>query len=751
MSARAAVVAERDSFRQRDDLSPQRFLVERLHWTPVSGPPLRVRCAGRQHLLRCIAQGDGLTALLHETRTAEYLPGYAARREIRGRVARRHAKPVIIFAHALRGSEIWQWSESAAGAVMLYREHSVFAGCSREALRSRLLPSGATEPASARDGELERAVARLLIPALIRRARRYGRRAWFGSEPARGAGRAGEEPWRAVLALIEGSATPGLVRAFWRALREFAVLDPRCGSGERLHTALRVLETLYDACLERMQVWADELIHTGTRHRPEERSDFRRVLARANDTRRHPSRRHFVRGSILCNNLFGVDPHPGAVAACADRLLGGPGSEGGAVETRGAPLNLRCGEVRLGFLGAAELHVAVSSAGGADAAAVVRRLEEAAEVVERGRRLMADAFQEGDGDASLPPPSSGILDERIAGLRAELDSWRAREHGVADDAEAMRRWSAEHRPVHLRAEFPDIARRGGFDVVLGEPALAEEVERRMPPSPRHATRQPRRRGDPLPQVRETLESYVRIRDPRYDRSPPPAMSDQLSQLEPASSAYPPSLRRLLGDDAPTPLYLRGDPDLLTRPLLAIFCSVRVPGDIILRSLDAARELRGRGVATIGGFQSPLERECLTFLLRGTQPVVASPARGVEPFRLPRPWREALGDGRLLLASRFPAQNRRPTTRMAEMRNLLVAALAERVLIAHATPSGRTHHLARTLVGWGKAVFAWDDPHNEDLLRLGVRPAVSLEEVLDTPRDSPARSAGSALVKPAGER
>ena len=46
---------------------------------------------------------------------------------------------------------------------------------------------------------------------------------------------------------------------------------------------------------------------------------------------------------------------------------------------------------------------------------------------------------------------------------------------------------------------------------------------------------------------------------------------------------------------------RGDPALLTRPLLGLVCSVQCPGSIILKLYDAIRELRDAGVTVIGGF------------------------------------------------------------------------------------------------------------------------------------------------------
>ena len=171
----------------------------------------------------------------------------------------------------------------------------------------------------------------------------------------------------------------------------------------------------------------------------------------------------------------------------------------------------------------------------------------------------------------------------------------------------------------------------------------------------------------------------------------------------------------------------GNLRLLDEPLTALFCSQRCPGDLILKTYDLSRSMRDEGVPAIGGFQTPMEQECLRLLLRGAQPVVVCPARGVEGMRIPREWRAALGEGRMLALSPFPSGQRRPTAALAARRNEFVAALAARVFIAHAAPGGRTEAFARTLADAGKPILTLDSPANANLLALGAQ-AVSPEAV-----------------------
>ncbi len=75
------------------------------------------------------------------------------------------------------------------------------------------------------------------------------------------------------------------------------------------------------------------------------------------------------------------------------------------------------------------------------------------------------------------------------------------------------------------------------------------------------------------------------------------------------------------DDTPDCLYAMGDIGLLRTDLLGLVGSVRCPGSVVLKTFDAVRGLRDGGVALVGGFHSPMERESLDILLRGRRPVV----------------------------------------------------------------------------------------------------------------------------------
>ncbi|MBN1583138.1 MAG: DNA-processing protein DprA [Anaerolineae bacterium] len=175
----------------------------------------------------------------------------------------------------------------------------------------------------------------------------------------------------------------------------------------------------------------------------------------------------------------------------------------------------------------------------------------------------------------------------------------------------------------------------------------------------------------------------------------------------------------LGAQAPGAISAAGNLDLLDGQLLAFFCSARAPGAIILQAHDLAQRWRHTGPVLVSGFHSPVESEVLAVLLRGPQPVVVCPARGLERMRLKAEYKVPLAEGRLLLLSPFVASVRRAMARTAQQRNRFVAALADAVLIAHAHRGSKTMAMAEEIVGWRKKVYTLDHPANEGLRELGV--------------------------------
>ncbi len=184
--------------------------------------------------------------------------------------------------------------------------------------------------------------------------------------------------------------------------------------------------------------------------------------------------------------------------------------------------------------------------------------------------------------------------------------------------------------------------------------------------------------------------------------------------------YPAALQTHLGHSAPAAIAALGDLHILQRKSLALFCSVKCPGNLIVQTYDLAQKLRAAGVTVIGGFHSPMERECLRILLRSPHPVIICPARSL-PKRLAPEFRKPLEEGRLLLLSSFADAVCRADEETALQRNCLVAALADRIFAAYAAPNSKTELFCREIIAWGKPLYTLAGEANANLLALGAMP------------------------------
>ena len=170
------------------------------------------------------------------------------------------------------------------------------------------------------------------------------------------------------------------------------------------------------------------------------------------------------------------------------------------------------------------------------------------------------------------------------------------------------------------------------------------------------------------------------------------------------------------------------------PKLALFCSVKCPGKLILDTYDLAQKLRDLGITVIGGFHSPMEQECLRILLRSPHSVVWCLARGMlrRIPSAPVDCRAAVTEGRLAIASPFPDSVHRVTSETAMTRNRFVADMATAIVVAHAAPGSKMEALCRELLAAGKPLYTFDHPSNATLIRTGAQtltPATDWKRVL----------------------
>ena len=269
--------------------------------------------------------------------------------------------------------------------------------------------------------------------------------------------------------VIASSEGPELVRALWKALNSVSILDPTCGSGAFLFAALNILEPLYNACLDTMRGFLNDLDRSKRKHHPEKLRDFRTVLE---EVAGHASERYFILKSIIIGNLYGVDIMEEAVEICKLRLFLKLVAQLDRYEQI-EPLpdidfNIRVGNTLVGFTSVAAVKLTLSAdlLGQLSLPRIVARAKDV-DGAFRHFRAMQTAR---DMDARAFADTKSQLRRGLDQLRQELDEHLAGDYGVTTTTpSAYRRWHQRHQPFHWLVEFYGVMHRGGFDVIIGNP------------------------------------------------------------------------------------------------------------------------------------------------------------------------------------------------------------------------------------------------------------------------------------------
>ena len=288
---------------------------------------------------------------------------------------------------------------------------------------------------------------------------------------------------------IDGCEGPELLKAFYYSIagrtREenstakarpgVSVLDPTCGSGAFLFAALNILQPLYEACLDRMQAFVDDQERVG-KTAGKNFKDFRKILE---DVGRHPNRDYFIVKSIIVHNLYGVDIMEEAVEICKLRLFLKLVAQIDRVQDL-EPLpdidfNIRAGNTLIGFATFADVERSINSRLDFDKDA--ESFREEAEMVERSYRQFHDMQTMYAVDASQFAMTKQELRQRLDALCDQLDLILAGDYHIdSSKPRKLAEWQTSHQPFHWFAEFYGIMKRGGFDVIIGNPPFVEYVK-----------------------------------------------------------------------------------------------------------------------------------------------------------------------------------------------------------------------------------------------------------------------------------
>ena len=141
------------------------------------------------------------------------------------------------------------------------------------------------------------------------------------------------------------------------------------------------------------------------------------------------------------------------------------------------------------------------------------------------------------------------------------------------------------------------------------------------------------------------------------------------------------------------LQMIGNAAILDRPdKVAFLSSRRISPSDVLKCYEWAEKVRDTEQCVISGFQSPLEKDVLKFLLRGKVPVILVLARSLWKT-VPEELREPVGQGRLLIVS--PVAAARASAATASARNRWILANCTSLVLGSLDPNGNLAKLVST--------------------------------------------------------
>lgn len=153
------------------------------------------------------------------------------------------------------------------------------------------------------------------------------------------------------------------------------------------------------------------------------------------------------------------------------------------------------------------------------------------------------------------------------------------------------------------------------------------------------------------------------------------------------------LQSFFADNPEQTVSLCGNSEILSDQKIGFLCSSNSSGTAILKVFERANRWRKERTTIISGFHSPLEREVLEILLKGTGRIIIVPARSIETMRLPQDWLTAFTENRLLIISPF-TNTPRISRVTATKRNQFVIQIADQIVFGYISDGGKVEKLRR---------------------------------------------------------
>ncbi len=245
----------------------------------------------------------------------------------------------------------------------------------------------------------------------------------------------------------------GDLQKLWDSCSSISVIDPTCGSGAFLFAALEHFEEVYGSlltarALEIRESGVDEPLYVKV-------------------SKSHKSVRYFIRKHCALRNLYGTDLMGGAIETAKLRLFLSLASCLESIdELEPLPdldLNLKQGNLVFGLYDIQDLERIEEQsvlASGLDTKLLGIEIAQMA-------TSYKNFVNQSSNSAALSFESKEAFIKQSIPIKQRVNDFYAK--AVKQDESSVDDWISARTPFHWFIEFPQIAEKGGFDVVVGNP------------------------------------------------------------------------------------------------------------------------------------------------------------------------------------------------------------------------------------------------------------------------------------------
>ena len=169
------------------------------------------------------------------------------------------------------------------------------------------------------------------------------------------------------------------------------------------------------------------------------------------------------------------------------------------------------------------------------------------------------------------------------------------------------------------------------------------------------------------------------------------------------------------------VFYTGSLDIIKKyPVIGVLASGKAPGTVVWESYQLFYALRDAGVTIAGGWHSPLEKGILDALIEGKVNVAFFAAKGLKGRGFQQKFKLFDRTSRGLMISPFPdSVTKIDGTEGPRLRNQLLAAISDVLLIPYIKPKGKLFHMLNAESAFLNKAFVLNHSEN-DKISLKVR-------------------------------